>query len=457
MKQKCFISYSHKDCNFANLLHSWLEFYPDQIEVWRDTKLHGGNEWREVINYHIDNSDVFIAIATCSFFYESRFCKDELARFRKRMPIQSNLRIIPVKLDTLDLKENESDELPVSKYQWIDFSQWLREGDKIFLTSLLPIITQKLSKRYNKYEDSYLMHSIIETNALKEIVTDYCSKFPNDIKVQYLFTLVISYLQNPNVISISKAKLATELASLHTQRGEWSQAVKYNTTALDLLKEQGIFNNNVSTLEDELKILIGLNIRQLGLLSRKLKTGKCEQYLKESLSILETISDPILHSDNCAEVYRELCTFYMSNAKLEEAKICANKSFDFLRYIPSQYYHSLQAKNKEAQICILNKEFSKATQIIEDIWPNFKEEDFTKQNSLIVFCQILNTKILLSIMRKEPFSVINELLAKHRDIANKFGLANEKRKNFFLKCLVPFRLIFPFWLLRKGILFYFKA
>lgn len=457
MVEKCFISYSHRDYPFVNLLHAWLEHYPDQVQTWRDTRLSGGNEWRPEINYQIDQATVFIAVASTPFFQESKFCIDELKLFAERMQHQPGLRIIPIKIDDLELKEDENYNLPVSKYQWVDFRQWLTAGDKIFRETLLPAITSQPAVSYSQPESSHLFHSSNECNSLKEIVIDFCSKTPKDAKAQHLITLVVSYIQNNSVALMDKAVLATELGTLHIHRGEWSLALKCNVTSLELIEKQGVDESNINGLLDSQKILIGRNLGAMGLISRQLKNGRCEQYLNEALAALESIRDPLLSDDHCAQIHRELCTFFMSKGEFDKAQSHAVKSSELLSIIPSQYYHNIQAKNKQAQIALLQREFARAELILKEIWPLFVDKQFLQPNSMIVYCQVLVTKIFLAIVQKLPSKQIKELLTEHSQVSNSFGLKREKKKNLILRLLTPFRHILPFWVLKIGLMRFFRG
>lgn len=432
--EKCFISYSSKDRDFANLLYSWLNLYPQQIEPWMDRDIEGGKEWERLIKYQINNSTIFLPIITRSF-EESDYCIKELQWFHNRILPTNKLRIIPIKIDGF-----ESPDPRIVDSQWVDFSSWAIEGDKIFLQSLLPCITQTNQHPQIPYPETHLKHSIIELEALKEILTDYRHRLADKDKARHLITLVIRYIQNDTVDNAYKATLATELADLLTQKGEWKNALKYSILSLELLAKKGFSLENLSSIPDNIKVTIGLNLRQFGLLARKLRDGNCEKHLKDALNALNTLSDPILRQDNCAQVHRELTTFFMIRGDLNLAKQHATESHNLLKNIPSQQYHLIQAKNQIARIAIFENQLTEAKTTLDEIALVLTKET-TEHYSKIVYCQFLLTRLLLYILSAQPYNLIKQDLDDHHQIANSLGLNNELFKNKLFQLATPFRKI----------------
>jgi hypothetical protein len=80
-----FISYSHKDSDFAHELAGILENL--YFEVWIDDRIDYGSAWPRVIQEKVDTCDAFIVIMTPRS-YESNWVQNELTRAQnKKKPI----------------------------------------------------------------------------------------------------------------------------------------------------------------------------------------------------------------------------------------------------------------------------------------------------------------------------------------------------------------------------------
>ena len=80
-----FISYSHKDSDYAHRLAEALE--KKGISVWIDDRIDYGTQWPRVIQEYLDDCLAFIVIMTPRSF-QSDWVQNELSRAkRKRKPI----------------------------------------------------------------------------------------------------------------------------------------------------------------------------------------------------------------------------------------------------------------------------------------------------------------------------------------------------------------------------------
>ena len=80
-----FISYSHKDSEYAHKLADSLQ--ERGLAAWIDDRIDYGTRWPRVIQEHVDTCSAFIVIMTPNS-YESEWVQNELARAkRKRKPI----------------------------------------------------------------------------------------------------------------------------------------------------------------------------------------------------------------------------------------------------------------------------------------------------------------------------------------------------------------------------------
>jgi hypothetical protein len=80
-----FISYSHRDTDYANQLTEMLR--ASGFNVWIDTRLNYGAKWPRELQTQLDTCDAFILIMTAQSF-ESDWVQSELMRAkRKSKPI----------------------------------------------------------------------------------------------------------------------------------------------------------------------------------------------------------------------------------------------------------------------------------------------------------------------------------------------------------------------------------
>lgn len=75
-----FISYSHKDKEYAHRLHDALQ--KEGFEVWIDDRIDYGEEWPTVIQDHLDGCNAFILVASENS-YKSKWVQKEVARAQR--------------------------------------------------------------------------------------------------------------------------------------------------------------------------------------------------------------------------------------------------------------------------------------------------------------------------------------------------------------------------------------
>ena len=75
-----FLSYSHKDSEYANRLADSLE--AKGLEVWIDERIDYGSRWPKVIQENLDRCSAFVVVMTPDSF-ESEWVQAELTRARR--------------------------------------------------------------------------------------------------------------------------------------------------------------------------------------------------------------------------------------------------------------------------------------------------------------------------------------------------------------------------------------
>lgn len=73
-----FISYSHADIKYLKQLKRHLSTFKDRIDIWDDTFINAGDNWRKEIDNALANSKVAILLISADFFHSDFIAKVEL-------------------------------------------------------------------------------------------------------------------------------------------------------------------------------------------------------------------------------------------------------------------------------------------------------------------------------------------------------------------------------------------
>ena len=92
-----FVSYSHKDQNWLDLLRPHLEQLErvGVLEVWHDLKLTGGQHWYQEIQHVLARTRYALLLITADFL-NSKFCMDEEVKYLLQQERRGQLTIIPI-------------------------------------------------------------------------------------------------------------------------------------------------------------------------------------------------------------------------------------------------------------------------------------------------------------------------------------------------------------------------
>lgn len=97
-KINIFISYSHADEKWLGILKKHLkvlERYSDSVEYWVDTKLRGGDKWREEITAAISRANVAILLVSTDFLASDFIASDELPPILRKAE-EDGTKILPL-------------------------------------------------------------------------------------------------------------------------------------------------------------------------------------------------------------------------------------------------------------------------------------------------------------------------------------------------------------------------
>ncbi len=95
---RIFISYSHRDSQSLNTFKHQLRDIPG-VEWWCDQEIPYGYDFHQEINKTLRNSDIFIALVSCSLAV-SRYCNSIEMRFAVQRNRRDQMRFVPVIIDS---------------------------------------------------------------------------------------------------------------------------------------------------------------------------------------------------------------------------------------------------------------------------------------------------------------------------------------------------------------------
>lgn len=97
-KISIFISYAHEDEKWLERLKKHLKVLAktsDDIEYWEDTRLRGGDKWREEITKAIEKANVAILLVSTDFLASDFILSDELPPILRKAE-EDGTRILPL-------------------------------------------------------------------------------------------------------------------------------------------------------------------------------------------------------------------------------------------------------------------------------------------------------------------------------------------------------------------------
>mgnify|MGYP003632767993 CR=1 FL=1 len=100
---KAFISYSHQDEEYLELLHRHLAQLKRDglIDTWTDKDIFAGQELSDTISSALDDSQLFLALISPDYI-DSNYCYEKEFETAQKMQRQKKITIIPIVLEPCD-------------------------------------------------------------------------------------------------------------------------------------------------------------------------------------------------------------------------------------------------------------------------------------------------------------------------------------------------------------------
>lgn len=114
-KISIFISYAHSDRKWLEKLTQHLKVLKkhfDPIEYWEDTKLKGGDKWREEITKAIDKANVAILLVSTAFLASDFISSDELPPILRKAQDEGTI-VLPLIVSPCDFEDSELGDFQV--------------------------------------------------------------------------------------------------------------------------------------------------------------------------------------------------------------------------------------------------------------------------------------------------------------------------------------------------------
>ena len=147
--KNAFISYSHKDLEYLDLLHTHLATLrrEDLINVWYDREILAGDAFNDVILDELLKSELFLALIS-PYFLSSNYCYEKEMAKAIELQQQGKLRIVAIILEPCDWKHTLLKQFKVVPKDGLPVAEWKNKNSAFLdvVTEIRRILDKKTDK-----------------------------------------------------------------------------------------------------------------------------------------------------------------------------------------------------------------------------------------------------------------------------------------------------------------------
>ena len=123
--KNAFISYSHKDSEFLDLLHTHLAILrrEGRINEWYDREILAGDAFDNVILNELLKSELFLALVS-PYFLSSNYCYEKEMAKAIELHEQGKLRIVAIILEPCEWKHTPLKQFKVVPKDGLPVAEW---------------------------------------------------------------------------------------------------------------------------------------------------------------------------------------------------------------------------------------------------------------------------------------------------------------------------------------------
>lgn len=199
MRDKIFISYSHKDANYQLRLRTHLTPFERKgmLECWADTKIRTGDIWRQEINTALNETLVAILLISADFLASDFIVNNELLPLLDAYK-NEDIKIIPVLLKPCAMEMYE-----LNNYQCINNLE--NSVSSMNETSQELLWTNVVKTAYEYYNDAHIDVNNVQTfnnetdNTIADFSCDaYCTDDHEEMYESNINEFLNQLLKNPD-------------------------------------------------------------------------------------------------------------------------------------------------------------------------------------------------------------------------------------------------------------------
>lgn len=342
-----FLSYSHHDRAFVDMLARLLPEVAADLEVFIDRRDHApGEALSRDLRRRLDEADVLLPCVS-PHAAASAWCAQERAWFREGRP---GRRILPLRV--VPHGGHDGDEAWYPEHVGVDFTGWLRDGDRTFFERLLPaLLPGRAPSSTRRFEPDGTRAPTMAQDLIKVMSAVRANALPADVD-SAVVQLAIALIQSAGLGAGPRNALCLAVAGHFVQRGDWAALRDWSTASA------------AATTDDDAAACqfhqhLALAERRLG------RHDSAGQHLEAARRYAERLSQPAERRRALGQIDREAGTLAIALDQREHARAHYRSSRVHLEVFVSERAHVAQTWVKTAQIDLLDDDAEAALRCLD--------------------------------------------------------------------------------------------